>query len=361
MSDRLPSTDRQTQVVACALDLLATTPVDQLTTRQIAERAGISQPALFRHFRSREQLLEAVVAWARGALEEVASAAASAPDPWLGLEAFAKGLFAAVDARPGLLRLLFHHSAHEAGAYQAGLAHLLDLQRSLASELVRQAKERGAAPATVGPRAAGRLFVALVHGVLLQGGARGDGPGTRRPAPPDPVPLVAFFRAAVGAGQPAEEEEEAAPPPAAGPLARLDVRPLLAQGTDPLGTVLTTVAALPPDGALELVAPFRPTPLLRLLGGRGYRVSARERADGAWDVEALGPAAPEVVDLRDLAAPEPLERVLLATAELAPGSAYLARVPRYPRLLLPRLAERGLLWAVQEAHDGSALLHVRRP
>ena len=72
-------------------------------------------------------------------------------------------------------------------------------------------------------------------------------------------------------------------------------------------------------------------------------------------------SAPAIEDLRDLEAPEPLERILAATAKLAPGEAYSARVPRYPRLLLPRLEERGLLYEVVEEPDATALVHVRRP
>ena len=72
--------------------------------------------------------------------------------------------------------------------------------------------------------------------------------------------------------------------------------------------------------------------------------------------------APAVVeDLRELEPPEPLERVLLASAALAPGAAYLARLPRHPHLLVPHLRERGLGFAILEHADGSALLRVERP
>jgi hypothetical protein len=76
-------------------------------------------------------------------------------------------------------------------------------------------------------------------------------------------------------------------------------------------------------------------------------------------VLAPGAATPE--DLLDLEAPGPLERVLVATAELAPGESYTARTPRHPRMLLPRLEERGLRFEVYDELDGSALVHVRKP
>jgi hypothetical protein len=112
---------------------------------------------------------------------------------------------------------------------------------------------------------------------------------------------------------------------------------------------------------LKLTAPFRPAPLLVLLKGRGFRCKVREVEPALFEVEIQPPGACEIEDLRDLPAPEPLERVLEATAQLAPGAAFLARVPRYPRLLLPRLEERGIEWAVHEEPDQSALLYVRKP
>jgi hypothetical protein len=85
----------------------------------------------------------------------------------------------------------------------------------------------------------------------------------------------------------------------------------------------------------------------------------RDGGEAGREVEQV--RAPAIDDLRDLEAPQPMERILTATAKLAPGGTYAARVPRYPRLLLPRLEERGLLYEVVEEPDGTALVHVRRP
>ena len=45
MSRRLASDARRSQIVPSALALLADTPVDRITTRQLAHELGISQPA----------------------------------------------------------------------------------------------------------------------------------------------------------------------------------------------------------------------------------------------------------------------------------------------------------------------------
>ncbi len=83
-----------------------------------------------------------------------------------------------------------------------------------------------------------------------------------------------------------------------------------------------------------------------------------ESVSGLFTV--LGAKKPDIVDLRDLEAPEPMEEVLLACSKLGTGEFYLARVPCVPKLLFPHLESRGLRWWVHEEADHSALLLVRR-
>lgn len=68
-----------------------------------------------------------------------------------------------------------------------------------------------------------------------------------------------------------------------------------------------------------------------------------------------------VLDVRDLPAPEPFEQILLALARLEPGQGFVALTPRVPRLLLPRLEQRGFDFTVREEADGTAAVTIRRP
>jgi hypothetical protein len=74
----------------------------------------------------------------------------------------------------------------------------------------------------------------------------------------------------------------------------------------------------------------------------------------------LGSRKPDVVDLRDFEAPEPMEKVLLACSKLGAGEFFLAHLPRVPTMLFPHLEKRGLCWWVHEEEDHSALLLIRR-
>jgi uncharacterized protein (DUF2249 family) len=65
---------------------------------------------------------------------------------------------------------------------------------------------------------------------------------------------------------------------------RFDVRPLLKRGAEPLPEILQRVEALKPGSGLIVIAPFLPSPLIELLGSKGFQ-SKVERGDaGSWIV-----------------------------------------------------------------------------
>ncbi len=128
-----------------------------------------------------------------------------------------------------------------------------------------------------------------------------------------------------------------------------------------LDGVALRLETLPPGGALKLEVGFEPTALMDSLTERGLAAEVCECSRGVWSLELRPSGSAEILDLRDLEAPEPLERMLETAARLAPGGSFLARLPRFPRLLPPQLAKRGLAWEIYEERDRSALVHVRKP
>jgi AcrR family transcriptional regulator/uncharacterized protein (DUF2249 family) len=366
MSPRLSSERRRREIVEATLALLATTPIHAITTRQVARRVGVTQPALFRHFRSRDEILEATVEHTRAQLEGLVEQVLQPNRPPLeALEALLRGVVGHARSNPGMPRLLFYDAASvDEAPYHQPLRHLVSMQRALASELVRQAQRSGDVSESVDAERAGSLFVALIQGVMLQWQHSGRGSDLEEQADA----LLALWRAGLAAGEPRRRQEpgseaaELSESDSVGAgLSTLDVRPTLDEGRDPLDRILRRAERLPADGVLKLIAPFRPGPLLNLLCGRGYRATAREVEPRVWVVEIQPPGAVEIADYRDLEAPLPLERILEATAGLKPGGALLARVPHVPRPLFPHLKERDLTWEVHREPDGSALLRVRRP
>lgn len=365
---------RRQQIVETTLSLLAELPLAELTTRRIARAVGVSQPALFRHFTSREGVLLEVLEHARRELATIVEPAlAASREPDARLTALAHGLFAYIERRPGLPRLLFADvGPSPAGtAVRDGLRRLVGTQHALVTEIVRDGITDGALRADLHPSRAAAYFIGLLQAGVLQW----ELDGRTRALGDDVAPLVRFWLSGAGARPGADRDamqhrarsvhdDENDFNRVSGPLGvlrTLDVRPILASGADPLEEILAALDANGPTGVLCLTAPFRPAPLIGLLAGRGHEVVAWEGPAGTWSIDVVVGGAPGLVDLSELPAPEPLERVLQATARLAEGEVFVARTPRVPRLLLQRLAERpGLRTEVHEHPDGSATLRVTR-
>jgi uncharacterized protein (DUF2249 family) len=152
----------------------------------------------------------------------------------------------------------------------------------------------------------------------------------------------------------------------------VDVRPTLRAGGEPFGEIMAAVAKLPPGQGLRLLATFKPTPLLQVLGSKGFSHEAREIGGGDWEVlftpgAAKGPAAPAAptqtdeakwpepvrhLDNRELDPPEPMVRILAATEKLKPGQVLSALLCREPIFLFPELAKRGHSWRGAFETDG---------
>jgi uncharacterized protein DUF2249 len=65
---------------------------------------------------------------------------------------------------------------------------------------------------------------------------------------------------------------------------RLDVRPLLQRGAEPLPEILKRVQHLKPEEGLIIVAPFLPSPLIELLGSQGFAAKVEQGKRGSWIV-----------------------------------------------------------------------------
>ncbi len=54
-------TERQQQIVEIAIKLIADKGIQNLTTKNLAKEIGISEPAIYRHFSNKLEILKAVI------------------------------------------------------------------------------------------------------------------------------------------------------------------------------------------------------------------------------------------------------------------------------------------------------------
>lgn len=175
--------DLRTALIEEARDALKTAPSEAVTLKALAERLGVSQPAPYRHFSSRDALMRAVAADGFRRFREELMRAVEAPAD----DRFARGCQAYLDfaARNfGVYRLMF------SGRH---LAEGADLELASASAaafaVLLAAVSSGAAEAEARPTAIA-LWAALHGMALLASEGLLEGPEPRPGGAPDTSDLV---------------------------------------------------------------------------------------------------------------------------------------------------------------------------
>ncbi|MBI3445813.1 MAG: DUF2249 domain-containing protein [Magnetospirillum sp.] len=152
----------------------------------------------------------------------------------------------------------------------------------------------------------------------------------------------------------------------------LDVRPLLTEGVDPFAAVMEAAAVIEFGGFLVIDAPFNPSPLRRILAGRGFSSYGRKLSEGHWrvffhlDGGADWESGAEVdvgpegamswreddgihIDVRKLVPPNPMLAILRLIEGLSGTDCVVVHHEREPHFLAPELAERG--WRIARASN----------
>lgn len=170
MQTRLPTEERQAEIVAAALNLAQEVSPASITTSGIAAAIGITQGAVFKHFPTKDAIWLAAMTWVReqllGRLDE---AARSAPSAIKGLEALFHAHVAFVVAHPGVPRVIFHELQQPADSpVKQEVRALLQTYRKLLLALLQDGVTAGDFAAELDQDAAATLFVGIVQGLVMQ-------------------------------------------------------------------------------------------------------------------------------------------------------------------------------------------------
>lgn len=151
----------------------------------------------------------------------------------------------------------------------------------------------------------------------------------------------------------------------------LDVREDLAGNTDPLKKIMRVVKTLPKQQLLHLISSFEPTPLIQLLGNKGWKYHLERKGPAEVHVYFKRTVAPSLstqdtdatipgltdaldferrrqdfearivsIDVSGLEMPLPMVTILQAVSELASDSALLVTHKRVPVFLFDELKQR---------------------
>ena len=202
MSDRskyLPADERRAATVEAVVDLAAEQNPSDITTTAIAQRMGLTQGALFRHFPTKDAILEAVMSWVTDRLlARVDKAAEGAASPKAALEAVFMTHIDFVSDHPGVPRMLFGELQRPGETLPKRMAQtLIRHYGERLRGLLEAGKARGELRADLDPDAAITLFIGTIQGLVMQSMLAGDVARVRRDAPG----VFAIYLRGIGAVQ----------------------------------------------------------------------------------------------------------------------------------------------------------------
>jgi AcrR family transcriptional regulator len=181
----LPSEERRAATVEAVVALAGEQHPSEISTSAIARRMGVTQGALFKHFPSKEAILQAVMDWvAEHLLRRLESAANEAPDVAGRLEAMFFAHVEFVREHPGVPRMIFGELQRaESSLPKLAVQNLIRKYSAKLEALLVAGKEAGEFHAELDTTAAAILFIGTIQGLVMQSLLAGDLRFVRRDAP----------------------------------------------------------------------------------------------------------------------------------------------------------------------------------
>ncbi|SFU16399.1 TetR/AcrR family transcriptional regulator [Sedimentitalea nanhaiensis] len=170
MLSRKPADERKAEIAAAVLRLADELGPDRLTTQAVADAVGLTQPAIFRHFRTKQDLWLAVTALISERLKATwAEALASSDDPGPRIEALILGQLRQIEAMPAIPSILFSRElqVENDDLRRSVLALMTQLVAMLTRELA-EGQKAGLFDPGLPPEDGALLLVSLVQGLAMR-------------------------------------------------------------------------------------------------------------------------------------------------------------------------------------------------
>ncbi len=173
---KIPAEKRRIETIEAMVALAAEQNPNSITTAAIAERMGLTQGAIFRHFPNKEAILHAAMEWAAERLMlKIETAIEKEKSSICALEKMFMAHVNFVIAHPGIPRMLFGElqSAKESASKRMAQT-LIQHYREKIKNLIEIGKSSGEVDRGLDVDAASTLFVGMVQGLVMQSLIAGD-------------------------------------------------------------------------------------------------------------------------------------------------------------------------------------------
>ena len=165
-----PSEQRQQEIVTSTIELCAEQGVNKITTQVIADRVGVAQATIFKHFKTRDNVFEAVLRWLSGgmfkAVEPMFKSKASAD---VRLQNVIRKQLGFASQHKALPRILFSDRLHSDSSVLKGIVQQVMARMTEAfTQLIRDGLESGAFASKQSPEDMAKLVVSTMQGTLMR-------------------------------------------------------------------------------------------------------------------------------------------------------------------------------------------------
>ncbi|MDC9720595.1 MAG: TetR/AcrR family transcriptional regulator [Gammaproteobacteria bacterium] len=165
-----PSEQRQEEIVISTIDLCAEQGVNKITTQVIADRVGVAQATIFKHFKTRDHVFEAVLRWLSGrmfkAVEPMFKSEASAD---VRLQNIICKQLEFASKHKALPRILFSDRLHSDSSVLKGIVQQVMARMTEAfTQLIQDGMDSGVFANQQSAQVMAKLVVSTMQGTLMR-------------------------------------------------------------------------------------------------------------------------------------------------------------------------------------------------
>ena len=162
--------ERRKEIVQATMDLAAEQGIKKVTTQAIADRVGIAQPTIFRHFKTREAIFVAVIDWISKNLFKAISKGTnpnSAADE--KLQHLLQRQLGFISKHRAIPKVLFSDLLHlESPKLKTALQQVMSNYINRVTDLLKEGVAEGLFRSDLDADETARYLTALIQGLILR-------------------------------------------------------------------------------------------------------------------------------------------------------------------------------------------------
>ncbi|MBQ9753811.1 MAG: TetR/AcrR family transcriptional regulator [Lentisphaeria bacterium] len=162
---------RQKEIIEAAICLIAQNGIEGLTTKALGAAVGISEPALYRHFANKAEIVRAMMAYFDGDVENLKNTQRG----WQFVKTFFAHRIEQVRTRPALANIIYSEELFIHNVEYAGLMkEMMHTHREMLMENIVIASKTGLVRNDIAPEMIFRMLAGSLRLLIKQYGMSGN-------------------------------------------------------------------------------------------------------------------------------------------------------------------------------------------